>query len=187
MNETDYYALEPNERDDVRLAGLYGRAERGDRARELIAAYEGDVLKSSDVADRNAAVWGAYGNISMGEARYDDAVEEFTQARDLATGCAICFRTELAQAFLAAGQSDSAVSTYEEYLNTPMLHRDQIDNFNLWGVLIGLGEAYEATGDSEHAVENYNRFVDLWINADVALQPVVDDIKGRIVRLVGEG
>ena len=67
------------------------------------------------------------------------------------------------------------------------LHRDQIDNFNLWSVLIGLGEAYEATGDSEHAVENYNRFVELWINADVALQPVVDDIKGRIVRLVGEG
>ena len=117
MNETDYYALEPNERDDVRLAGLYGRAERGDRARELIAAHERDVLKSSDVADRNAPVWGAYGNISMGEARYDDAVEEFTQARDLATGCAICFRTELAQAFLAAGQVEAAVSTYEECLN----------------------------------------------------------------------
>ena len=44
-----------------------------------------------------------------------------------------------------------------------------------------------AADDRDRAVEYYNRFVDLWVEADVGLQPTVTDVRGRIVRLVGEG
>ena len=50
-----------------------------------------------------------------------------------------------------------------------------------------LGSLYEERGDSEKAVEYYNRFVDLWAEADAELQPRVAEIRDRIVNLVGEG
>ncbi|MCH6548041.1 MAG: hypothetical protein IH798_06300, partial [Gemmatimonadetes bacterium] len=49
-----------------------------------------------------------------------------------------------------------------------------------------LGELHEERGNREKAVEYYNRFVELWENADPELQPVVEDVRGRIARLVGE-
>ncbi len=42
------------------------------------------------------------------------------------------------------------------------------------------------TRDSQKAVEYYDRFVELWKDADEELQPVVRDVRARIARLVGE-
>ena len=53
-------------------------------------------------------------------------------------------------------------------------------------VLRRLGEFYEERGDSERAVGHYANFVELWENADPDLQPVVEDVRARIARLVGE-
>jgi hypothetical protein len=50
-----------------------------------------------------------------------------------------------------------------------------------------LGELYEAKGDRANAVAYYSRFVDLWKDADPALQPAVREAKARLARLVGEG
>ena len=49
-----------------------------------------------------------------------------------------------------------------------------------------LGELYEARGDRDQAVEYYQRFIDLWRDADAELQPQVDDARQRLVALVGE-
>ncbi len=43
---------------------------------------------------------------------------------------------------------------------------------------------YAERGDTANAVEYYNRFVDLWRDADPELQPIVRE---RLARLVGEG
>ena len=37
------------------------------------------------------------------------------------------------------------------------------------------------------AVDYYSRFVDLWEDADAERQPIVEDVRGRLARLVGEG
>jgi DNA-binding SARP family transcriptional activator len=50
-----------------------------------------------------------------------------------------------------------------------------------------LGELYEAKGDRAKAVAYYSQFVDLWKDADPALQPAVREAKARVARLVGEG
>jgi hypothetical protein len=42
------------------------------------------------------------------------------------------------------------------------------------------------TRDSQKAVEYYDKFVELWKDADPELQPVVRDMRARIARLVGE-
>jgi DNA-binding SARP family transcriptional activator len=46
-----------------------------------------------------------------------------------------------------------------------------------------LGELYEQKGNRVKAIEYYNRFVELWKNADPELQPQVADIRARVVRL----
>jgi hypothetical protein len=35
-------------------------------------------------------------------------------------------------------------------------------------------------------VEFYSEFVDLWEGADAELQPLVEDVRGRIARLISE-
>ncbi len=53
-------------------------------------------------------------------------------------------------------------------------------------VLTKLGELYEERGDREQAIRYYNEFVELWKDADSALQPRVTDVRRRIAALVGE-
>ncbi len=42
------------------------------------------------------------------------------------------------------------------------------------------------TRDLQKAVEYYDKFGELWKDADAELQPVVQDVWERIARLVGE-
>ncbi len=49
-----------------------------------------------------------------------------------------------------------------------------------------LGELYEERGNRDKAVEFYSEFVDLWEGADAELQPLVEDVRGRIARLISE-
>jgi hypothetical protein len=78
------------------------------------------------------------------------------------------------------------VAYYELYLETPLVFQLFQDWRYLPATLRRLGELYEERGDREKAVEYYSRFMDLWVEADPDLQPIVEDIRGRVVRLVGE-
>ncbi len=49
-----------------------------------------------------------------------------------------------------------------------------------------IGEIHEQRGDIDQAVERYSEFVDLWSGADPEYQPLVEDVRNRISRLVGE-
>jgi len=51
---------------------------------------------------------------------------------------------------------------------------------------VRLGTLYEQLGNRDRAVDYYNRFVDLWQDADPELQPQVDNVRQRIARLMGE-
>jgi len=49
-----------------------------------------------------------------------------------------------------------------------------------------IGEIHEERGEIDQAVERYSEFVDLWSGADPEYQPLVEDVRNRILRLVGE-
>ncbi len=49
-----------------------------------------------------------------------------------------------------------------------------------------LREVTEARGDRRQAADNYNRFVDLWKNADPELQPAVREVRARLAQLARE-
>ncbi len=50
-----------------------------------------------------------------------------------------------------------------------------------------LGELHEARGERAKAIDYYTRFTDQWADADAILQPLVQDVRGRISRLRVEG
>jgi hypothetical protein len=109
------------------------------------------------------------------------------------TACAVCLQANLARAFDAAHQSDSAIANYERFLSTPYGERldsplfdvfsDQVDPVYLAGVHRRLGELYEAKGDTTKAVTQYRAFVEQWKNAEPELQPRVAEVRKRLEAL----
>ena len=80
---------------------------------------------------------------------------------------------------------DSAIATFERFISTPFYGRFQLraDPANLAGAYKRLGELYEAKGDKQKAASYYNRFVELWRNADPELQPKVAEVKRKLARM----
>jgi len=178
-------SLDPENRQYLGSVSFYARAGQLERAREFLAAYGTEV--DEEIREDEVESWHyARGEIALAEGRYAEAVQEYRDFRMGAAGCPICGLIELAEAFDRAGERDSALAYYERYLQAPQLFRAGNDNSDLWRTLRRLGELNEERGETERAVEYYNRFVELWRDADPALQPYVEDVRGRIVRLVGE-
>jgi hypothetical protein len=48
------------------------------------------------------------------------------------------------------------------------------------------GELYEARSDRERAASSYQRFLDLWRDADPELQPQVVEVRRRLAALTAE-
>jgi tetratricopeptide (TPR) repeat protein len=104
-----------------------------------------------------------------------------------AAPCLECSHANLAMLFDRANQRDSALVHYREYAET----RQAGWLFGLYRIDLPhayhrLGELYEWKGDRARAVEYYQKFVDLWQQADRELQPRVQNARRRIAELSGE-
>ena len=80
--------------------------------------------------------------------------------------------------------ADSAIATYERYVAAP--------NPFMWPASYGLarahlrlGELYDAKGDAARAARHYEKFVELWQNAEPPLQPKVARARARLAQLRG--
>ena len=178
-------ALLPEDRPYPVLVSLYADAGRIDRARALMSEYERevpDVVRRGQL-DRH----GAAGALAMAEGRFEDAIAAFQAWHDAGDrSCAYCSLPRLGEAYEAAGEPDSALAVYERAANA-----DELYGMYQWGDVMAptykrVGELYEERNDRDKAVEYYNRFVELWQDADEELQPQVRDVRARIARLVGE-
>jgi tetratricopeptide (TPR) repeat protein len=171
----------------VQVARLYAQARRPDRARALLAQLAADFRDTSLSRASAPAVHAVLGEIALAEGRPLVAVEEFRRADRLPDGpihlCAICPDADLGRAFDQAGMSDSAIITFERYLETPQWSRIGVDARYVPRILKRLGELYEAKGDRAKAIEYYDRFAALWRNADPELQPQVAAVRRRIEAL----
>ena len=99
--------------------------------------------------------------------------------------CKPCGLGAMAIAHSAASNPDSALTYWEAYLDTYW----GLPSIESWArplAFRSLGEIYESRGEQDKAVEYYDRFINLWQNADAALQPQVADARERIASLIGE-
>jgi tetratricopeptide (TPR) repeat protein len=165
------------------LAHFYARLERLDEAKRVLTEYRSEVdetVRSGDPFRHAAAA-----AIALAEGRVEDAITGYRAAYEEA-GCSTCWLFDLARAHERAGHVDSALAVYGSAVSTTGLYRVYEEYSTLAPTYKRLGELYEEREDREQAVDYYNRFVELWQDSDPELQPVVEEVRGRIARLVGE-
>ena len=73
---------------------------------------------------------------------------------------------------------------YEKIINRYDLHRGYWPEFGVTTYYY-LGQAYEAAGRYDEAIEQYETFLDIWKDADPGIESV-EDAKERLTRLKGE-
>ena len=181
LQRTPLSGFAPLDRPYVALAQTYALAGRPDLAREMLADFEQVASSYSE----DAAIRARHeisSAIALAEKNYVDAARE-AKAADVGT-CIACMLPVIGIAYDLAQQPDSAIAAFSRYVNsTSILGRFPTDRFFLAGSYKRLGELLEAKGDRAGAAHNYAKFVELWKNADPALQPQVADVRKRLVRL----
>ncbi len=164
-------------------ASVYADAGQVERARALVTEYEREVAESTRRGNPFRHLTQV--SLALAEGRGEDAARAARAFHDEANGPRNGW-FQLGQAHELMGNPDSALVMYERAANEPDLFHLPGNAYNLALAYKRLGELYEERGAGEQAVEYYNRFVDLWSGADDDLQPVVQDVRQRIARLVGE-
>ena len=117
---------------------------------------------------------------------YTEAIDLFTQNYELQGGQRIWIQphaiilSNLASAYYLNGNLEMAKKEYENIL---ALTTGSLS----WGDLYVksfymLGKIYEQQGDKAKAIENYQKFLSLWKDADPGL-PEVEDAKKRVASL----
>jgi len=165
------------------LAWLYADAGHPDRARQLLAEYEATVPEG--VRRGQPFRYGAAAQIAFAEGRIQDAIRGYRKWYD-EDACSVCGLFPLGRAYERAGERDSALAVYERAVTTPGYLRAFEEDATLGPTYRRLGELYEERGQLDKARDYYGRFLDLWKDADPELQPLVRDVRQRLVTLTRE-
>jgi tetratricopeptide (TPR) repeat protein len=129
--------------------------------------------------------WHLLGRIELKKENYPGAIEYFEQALSYIPpgGTAIAgfgrFSDSLALAYFRSGELEKARDIYE---NTVSLMGVMDSNVIYPKTFYMLGKVYEGLGNKEKATANYQRFLDIWKDADPGL-PEPADAKTRLVKL----
>ena len=188
LAKTPLRSLSDVERPDISVAMAFAMAGRADRARSILAEFEG-IRDTALKREVQPALHTARGFIALAERKPRDAVLELRRGDEAPDGpanpCGPCLPAQLARAFDAANEPDSAIVQYERYLATPFASRsgEQLDGSLMPGTHERLGQLYEAKGQTDKAAEHYRKFIELWKNADAELQPRVAAARERLKKL----
>ncbi|MDA1081042.1 MAG: protein kinase [Gemmatimonadetes bacterium] len=166
------------------LAEFYALAGQVDKAQAALAGFDRRHSGAASLLDE----WTRHrilGAIALAEGKYDEAIRELNQSDG--DDCTICKLPLVARAHDLAGRADSATATYEALAADRTFFRAFTDAEHLGSSLKRLGELYEAKGDKAKAIANYQKFVDLWKNADPELQPQVRAVRDKLARLQRQG
>jgi len=170
------------------LDGLYG-ALAGDTALANRAASVLPSLPGSAMARAAEGILsdGIRAEVAYRQQRWDDALRLLNKPRVapnyLIAGSSPFFsgareRFRLAELLARAGQYDEAIRWYSSFDNVSMF-----DTPLLAPSLLKKAEVFERQGKKAEAIKAYQRFVELWRDADADLQPLVAQAKERIQAL----
>jgi tetratricopeptide (TPR) repeat protein len=175
-------SLDPLDRPYLELSDLYALIGKTDRSREFLERYRIEVdprIQKAEEASHHFSL----GTIALAEGRHRAAIDEYQAAKRKGNWP---FNTLLGRAYDAAGEPDSALAAYEQYVNTPRQWLLSVDPTNLAPSLYRIAELYEERGDFDMAVRYYSKFTELWENADADLQPRVKAAQTRVNVLMAE-
>jgi len=155
-------------------------AGRPREARRYLTEWE----RAEPGVDSRPVYWDARASVEAAEGDLEAAVAHFRRG-DVGP-CTVCTPAGLAHVYDEAAVADSAITYYEQYLETGMLFRDFVDADRRGPALERLGQLYDERGDLENAAKYYAMFVELWANADEVLQPRVRAAQSRLEEIVRE-
>ncbi len=187
-------SLTAGDRPYLPLALLYAEAGQPGRARALLDAWRGEV----DPDLRGSGGWledVVRGVLLLDEGRGAEAAASLRRG-GAAAPFPMAGLPELAEALAAGGDEAGAVDAYERYLSTPAGMRGGMVPFlsgALWTAPYRAVPAHErlaalylARGDTANAARHYAHLVELWTDADPALQPRVQAARRRLQALTAE-
>ncbi len=174
-------SFQPLDRPYAGLARAYALMGKPDQANSMLTEF--DKISSAYTAEvASSTRHSIESSIATAEHRYLDSAHEAEAADN--GNCTICQLPAIGLAFDLGQKPDSAIAAFTKYVNsTSILGRYPQDRFFLAGSLKRLAELWEAKGDRSKAAHYYAKFIDLWKNADPALQPQVTDARKRLARL----
>ena len=164
-------------------------AGRAADARRHLAAFERQWAHAKGLEVEAQRHW-LRGVVALAEGRARDAVPDFQAAE--ASRCVACSVTGfqiqmvatpmLAYAQDLAGDERGAEASYDRFLARADFGNGGDAQF-VAGAYKRVGELAEARGDVGKAIAAYQKFVDLWSDADPELQPSVQEVRARLARL----
>jgi tetratricopeptide (TPR) repeat protein len=166
--------MEESERPYDEIARLYADAGQPARARTLMTQAARTRVGRQRGLDPNRR-W-TLGTIAMAEGQPWQGEIEILQAAEAHT-CPICALPDLARAYEVAGKPDSAIATYERYLQSPWQSRVETDEADLGFAMKRLGELYQQQNDRAKAAAQYSALLKLWRGADAELEPLLPDVR----------
>ncbi|MBW7932104.1 MAG: protein kinase [Gemmatimonadaceae bacterium] len=166
----------------VAIARLGAQMRDPALARQAKEGWERDQASMAPDKDGRRAMFES--QVAFAEGRYGAAIEAMRTADaryEVNPYFAINF---IAQSFDLANQPDSAITYFERYVSTPDPQLSEAVNW-MAGSHKRLGELYDAKGNKAKAIEHFEKFVELWKNADPELQPKVREAQDKLKRLRG--
>jgi tetratricopeptide (TPR) repeat protein len=91
------------------------------------------------------------------------------------------YEVTLARAYEQTGEIDSAIAVYERLMSFDPGIKDHRTKHPM--NYYRLAKLYEKKGATNKAIENYEKFIELWKNCDSQFQPMVQDARERIEKL----
>jgi tetratricopeptide (TPR) repeat protein len=178
-------SLEPLDRPYLDLIPVFALAGKADEAKRLYREFEAVVPEG--MRRLRLGRHAARGAIAEAEGRHEDALEAYGAWFAEDGTCGICGSYELGAIHDRLGRADSAIAAFEWIAGTPTIESARVlESYALAPSLKRLGELHESRGDRRKAADYYNRFVDLWKNADTELHPAVREVRARLAQLARE-
>jgi len=158
-------------------------------SREITEAEELARVLKNDIEEKDPTgmfyYWLTLGYIELAKRNPKTAVTCLEKADQEATAPFFHIRLSLARAYLESGRLGEAVGVFENTLSR--YDRTRASYYAIEAVKAHylLGLAYEKSGWSKKAIEQYEEFLEIWKDADPGI-PEVEDAKERLNRLKAE-
>jgi tetratricopeptide (TPR) repeat protein len=160
-------------------AEILAKAGRFKEAEDAVRALKNETSQQGPVSLRT--YWSQMGEMELARGNARVAIEWLEKAARERFSPEFSRRMTLAEAYLMAGRLDAAVGELEAALRR---YDDQRAEAPVQAVkayhLLGL--AYEASGWTDRAAEQYEEFLKIWKDADPGI-PCVEDARQRLARL----
>jgi eukaryotic-like serine/threonine-protein kinase len=181
LRDTPFATLHALDRPHAAAFDLWLSLGETREAASVLAEWDKDLAGKYATIDARARTI-ARADLALASGKPGDALAGYRSA--LKTVCAACLQPKIARALESLQRPDSAIAAYEAYLRSTNSDQLVTDARELARTYKRLGELYEARGDTKRAIQRYGDFVELWKDADAALQPTVAEVRERITKLV---